>query len=316
VTYNIANGSGKFAQLFANVAAAGGREGLPNPDFAVGVYGDVELVGDPWKVEISADLSQVWEFTRAKFSASAQIGWFNLGSAEVTKLMQDLVKSEKVKIRYVQGSLDQKDPGSQLFEQGKLLFEALNTQLASGEGLFKLEPNPTPPEPPAGGGSVVPWSISVNGAYQSTFFSQSVKWSRELEFVGRTLRRMPSSVVLALTCGPETQQFFFDLGDPDEPCVTTSKIRKMQNRLSAEKAAQDRVVGQAAKDVEENKLDRRTYTGLVNFLQENSITEDVKQSKAASLTDATGRAIGITRFSRRADDYHDLLVDAVRACAR
>jgi len=305
--YNIANGSGRFAQLFANIVAAGGGDGLPNSDFALSINGSAELVGDPWRVEISADLSQVWRFVRETFSASAQIAWFKLGDSSFTRVMQDLVKSEIVTIKYIEGSRDQKDPGNQLFEQGKLLFESMNQQLAAGEGLFKIEPNPAPPPPPSGGGSVLPWSFSVNGAYQASYFNQTIHWSRELEYVGRTSARIPSSIVIAVTCGHETDQFFFDLGDPGEPCVTAGKIARMQERLKLEKAAQDRVVRDASRDVESGELDKETYAEIINYLGRTSLTEDVQQSGGRAHSFGGHQRTLATRYRRFAGEYTELL---------
>jgi len=274
VLYNVANGSGKFAQLFANVVAAGGEVGIANPDFGMNVYGDVELVADPWKVLIKANLKQVWEFVRARFEVSAQIGWFNLGSSSYESVMQDLQKSNIVTIKYIEGSADLKDPGNQLFEQGKLLFEAVNKEISAGEGLFKLEPNPEPPKAPPGGGTVLPWSFSVNGSYQKNFFKQDINWERELEYQGRILRRIPSSIVLAVSCGGAFSKFFFDLSDPSTPCITAAKIAGMQKRLKEEKAAQNAVVKGASKDLNEDRIGPKTYDQVMNYLQKNSLTED------------------------------------------
>jgi len=232
-----------------------------------------------------------------------------LASVRSSNVMQRLVQSNTVTIKYIEGSYSTKDAGNQLFEQGKLLFEAVNTQLATGQGLFKVEPNPTPPEPPKGGGSVLPWTFSVNGAYQSNFFTQSVTWSRELEYVGRTLRRMPCSIVLAVRCGSETEAFFFDVGDPNERCITGAKMKKMQERLKKEKSAQDALVAQAADDVQQQKLDKNVYTGIVNYLGTNSVTEDVKQSNGQSLGIAIGRQKGVTRYLRRSGDYRELVAE-------
>jgi hypothetical protein len=145
VSYSVGNGSGRFAQLFANVVAKGGGEGIANPDFSLIIYGEIEMVADPWVVEIEADLSAVWDYSRAKFGAEARIGWFNF-TTELEDVMQELQKDEKLSIKYIEGSPDLKDPGNQLFEQGKVLFEAINAQISAGDGLFKLEPNPTPPD--------------------------------------------------------------------------------------------------------------------------------------------------------------------------
>lgn len=299
VVYNVANGRGKFAQLFANVVAAGG-EGLPNPDFALSIEGDVDYVADPWKVVIKADLQQVWQFVREQFSVSAQIGWFNLGGASYEKVMQDLQKNQIVTIKYTEGSPDNKNPGVQLFEQGKLLFEAINQQISAGEGLFKLEPNPDPPPPPKGGGSILPWSFSVSGSYQSQYFKQSIHWERELEYSGRALRRSPSSIVLAVSCGPSTKGYFYDLADPSTPCITKEKMTRMQDRLKLEKEKQTVVVKAASKDLNDNKISNKDYDRVMGYLQNNSLSEDVEATSesVSSLRRGRGR---VDRWQRLAE---------------
>ncbi|MDF1607770.1 hypothetical protein PZ897_06235 [Hoeflea sp. YIM 152468] len=281
--YNVSNGAGRFAQLFANVVAQGGSTGVANPDFSLLIYGDVEFIGDPWRVEIEADLDQVWSFVREKFSASAQIGWFNLGGAEYENVMQDLQTNNIVKIKYIEGTVDNKDPGNQLFEQGKLLFEAINAEITAGEGLFKLQPLPEPPNPPAGGGSILPWSVSINGSYQSSFFKQKVHLKRELEYVGRVQRRMPSSLVLAVTCGPETEKYFFDLRSPSFPCITQAKMDAMNDRLKAEQQAQNQVVTAASADLDQGNIENEDFNMVMNYLQNNSLTEDVSQQNSGQI---------------------------------
>ena len=276
VSYSVGNGSGRFAQLFANVVAKGGSEGLANPDFSLIIYGEIEMAGDPWIVDIEADLSQVWEFTRAQFSAEAKIGWFSLTSS-FEDVMQDLQKNDILKIKYIEGSPDLKDPGNQLFEQGKVLFEAINAQISAGDGLFKLEPNPTPPDPPPGGGSVLPWGLTINAAYQKSHFKQEIKLKRRLEYSGRVLRPMPSSLVLAVSCGPQTGQYFYDLMDMENPCINQAKIDGMNDRLALELKAQNKVVEAAAADLDHGKIDNPTFDRVMDYLQNNSLTEDVEQ---------------------------------------
>lgn len=281
VAYSVGNGSGRFAQLFANVVAKGGSVGIANPDFALNIYGQIEMAADPWVVEIEADLRQVWEFTRAKFDAEARIGWFSL-TASFEDVMQEMQKQDIVTIKYIEGSPDLKDPGNQLFEQGKVLFEAINAEVSAGEGLFKLEPNPTPPDPPAGGGSVLPWGVTVNASYQKSFFKQEIKRTRRLEYSGRVLRTMPSSIVLAVSCGSSTEKYFYDLMDMENPCITQSKIDGMNERLAAERKAQNKVVEAAAHDLDKGAIDNPTFDQVMAYLQNNSLTEDIEQSPSTT----------------------------------
>jgi hypothetical protein len=300
VSYLVANGSGRFAQLFANVVAKGGGDGIANPDFSLIIYGEIEMVADPWVVEIEADLSAVWDYSRAKFGAEARIGWFSL-TTELEDVMQELQKDDKLSIKYIEGSPDLKDPGNQLFEQAKVLFEAINAQITAGDGLFKLEPNPTPPDPPAGGGSVLPWGVTINASYQRSHFKQEITLKRRLEYSGRVLRPMPSSIVLAVSCGSETKQHFYDLMDMENPCITQAKIDGTWDRLNEERKAQNKVVEAAAADLDQDKIDNSTFDQVMGYLQNNSLTEDVEQTTS---TTAILSAPGQSRHARSTVFHH------------
>jgi hypothetical protein len=309
VVYNVANGSGKFAQLFANTVAAGGGDGSANPDFALQIYGDAELVGDPWVVEMEADLKQVWNYSRAKFGVEARIGWFDM-TADFEKIMQDLQKDGHLKIRYIEGSLDNKNPGLQLFEQGKVLFEALNQQISEGEGLFKMEPNPAPPSPPPDGegGPVLPWSVSINASYQESVFTQKIHYENRLEYLGRTLRSMPSSIVLAVSCGGDNKRLFFDLTAPNAPCITDAKVKAMQARLRVEKAKQTEVVQDASKALNEKKISLSTYNTVMSYLQNNSLTEDLDTEEGAPLQLGYSRkTMRLKTYRPKRANYRDIL---------
>ena len=306
VAFNVANGAGKFAQLFANSVAAGGGPGVASPNFALNIYADVELVADPWVVEITAKLDQVWEYTRMAFEAKAQIGWFNLDTS-LEKIMQDLQKKEIVTIKYIEGTYDKNSPGLQLFEQGKAIFDELNKQISAGEGLFKIEPNPAPPAPPEGGGPVQPWSIQLNASYQSSFFQQKIEKQIRLEYAGRTLRSTVAGIALAVSCGPATKQFFYDLGDPDEPCITKAKVDLMQARLEAEQKAQNVVVTSASKDLDKGTINPDEYSIVMRYLQQNSLTESPSK-RAQTLFFAPGaRRVEVYSFEYAKRDYQHVL---------
>jgi hypothetical protein len=302
VVFNVASGRGKFAQLFAGVMTAGAGRSLSGPDFGLSVNGDVLFASPSWKVAITADLRRVWEVVRGRFPATAQVAWFTLGTAEFASVMRELLKSETVTVSYLEGRRDTLDPGEQLFAQGRFLFDALNAQIWAGDGLFKLEPDPSPDGPPPGGGSVQPWRFAVSGAYPAQYFSQPLRFERELACEGTALRRVPCSVVLAVPCSHETDRCFYDLCNPDTPAVTPAKMDRLHARLGAEKEKQALVVRAASRNLAENAIGRPDYDRVMGYLQNNSLNEDVESGDAmvASLSGQHRRA-QVQRWSRLAD---------------
>ena len=66
-------------------------------------YGNAELRADKWIAKFEADLSQVWKYTRDKVSASVKLGWINIAGAEYDKIVQELIKTNIVKVTYIEG---------------------------------------------------------------------------------------------------------------------------------------------------------------------------------------------------------------------
>lgn len=302
VAFNVASGRGKFAQLFANVMASGARLPLAGSDFGLSVNGDVLFSAASWKAVVTADLRRVWEAVRGRFPSAAQVAWFTLGAAEFESVMRELLKSETVTVSYLEGRRDTGNPGEQLFAQGRFLFDALNAQIWAGDGLFKLEPDPSPCGPPVGGGSVSPWRFAVSGAYQADYFTQPIRFERELAYEGAALRRVPCSVVLAVPCSHETDRCFYDLCNPDTPAVSPDKLDRLHARLLAEREKQALVVRAASRNLADDAIGHRDYDRVMSYLQSNSLNEDVESGDAmvASLSGQHRRA-HVQRWSRLAD---------------
>ena len=230
-------GTGKG--LFAVFAASHSMEDqLPvNPAFAVNVVGTAEFVGDPWKVEISADLRRVWREVRQRYGGSVRYGWFKLGSAQYSDLVQSLVSSNTIRTRFIEGSMDTEQFGRQILEMGKEILSAINEQANAGDGYFKFEPtgpNANTREAVRGFLGSFGWSCSVNASYSSERFTQDISFNRTIEYTGRVRRDISASMALAVRCTNSTRRYFNDLGQPSEPCVTQEKVDAMNERLERE----------------------------------------------------------------------------------
>jgi hypothetical protein len=262
--------------LFAQVVAAGRPNEFgvrTNPTFGLNIAGDVEFVGDPWTAEIDCDLSQVWKQMRSSASASVGLGWFRIGSASYQSISQDLQKSGACKFNMKEGSLDTAVFGRQVFEMVKRVFEELNAKAIAGEGFFKFEPNPEAPAANAPSPGWSPWSISVNLAYSSAYFSQSIKWQTKVSYTGRFTTRVPAGMALAVSCNSTTRDHFVDLSNTAEACVTQGKVDTFNARMRAEAAAKTEKIAGLNERYILGELTDTQYQKLVDYYNRISLTE-------------------------------------------
>lgn len=280
--FNVSSGNSLFAEL---VGLQGADNASKNPDIGVNFYGTCELRADPWIAELTADLSQVWEYTRSQFSASARIGWLNIGNASFDKITQDLQKKGIVKIKYIQGR-GGKEFGWQLLESTKTLFEAINQQAATGEGLFKFEPNPTPQEPPASkdglGADLLPYSVSINMAVVANTFKQTIQYSNTLEFEGNLPVAFNGNMALALPCNASNQSQFYDLQLKANGCITKAKSDGLHDRMRREDVAKNKKLLGYLKKVEDGEWTPQQYMEMLELLNTVTLTESKKNLDPAS----------------------------------
>ncbi|MBJ3793547.1 hypothetical protein I8J38_34215, partial [Bacillus sp. OA1] len=165
----------------------------------------------------SADLSQVWNYVRKKFSVGVKVGWFRLGKASYEKIMIDMHREQIIKLEFIEGSLDTEQFGRQIFEIGKDLLSSLNVE----NEFFKFEPLPNPANPQDSQDSIYGWGVSMNAGYVDIEIKQSIHWEKEISYTGNFKVDVPSSMALAVSCNDESKQHFDDLGNPQVPCITT-----------------------------------------------------------------------------------------------
>ena len=119
---------------------------------------------------------------------------------------------------------------------------------------------------------------------------------------------MPSSIVLAVGCGGDNKKYFYDLLDPENPCITPAKMKKLQDRLKVEKEAQNLVVKKGSKDLEKGVIDLPVYNKVLDYLQNNSVTEDIDTESGARLQlGASGQQTRLKTYHRKSADYQEIL---------
>jgi hypothetical protein len=294
--YNITSGNSLFAEMAG--AAVTGAESAENPQVGVNISGFADFYGDPWKAKIECDLSKVWEYSRTKIGGGISLGWLNLGT-QIDKITQSLISEGIVKIEYIEGSGGE-EFGRQLLETTKTLFEAINAQVASGEGFFKFEPNPTPKELPTKedplGSKLLPWTASINIGYGSESFTQSVKYENTITYTGKLSVPISASMNLAVPCGSSTEQFFYDLQTKSIGCITPEKSNGLQSRLSAEAKAKNSELLDLYQDVKLGKITTAQYSEMKALLNTLSFTEDYTLSVEQARTRFANMRLAIQRL--------------------
>lgn len=272
--YSISSGNSLFAEMAGSKRIE--SEEKESSDFGINITGFSDFYGDPWKAKISADLSKVWEFVRTEVDANLQLGWLDLGT-KITDISQKMLDKSIVKIEYIEGSGGD-EFGRQLLESTKTLFEAINNQVTLGEGFFKFAPNPEPlppnPKDDSWGASLLPWTASVNIGYENQMFQQEIKFEQEVSFTGKLAIATATSMNLALQCGRNTKEFFFDLQEKEAGCISKQKTDALQKRLLNEAKAKNTELKDLMRDYRSGKITFETYTNLKAILNEICLTDD------------------------------------------
>jgi hypothetical protein len=271
--FNIDSGNSLFAQLIASQRTTG-SEGPDSPVLGMNIKGNLQLYGEPFEARIKADLSQVWEYVRDQVEVDVRFGWVNLGS-DFDSIAQNLQKENIIEVEYIEGRADS-EFGLQLLESTKMVFEAINAQITAGEGMFRFEPNPDPQEPKEKGSwlaDLAPWSVGVNMSFIRNSFKQSITFDETVRFQGIFTLPVHSSVNLGVVCGADTKNMFYDMTLAENGCITTSKIEKLQERISREVQAKEEKIEEYEQRLLDGKIDLKTYEALVAVLNDRMLTE-------------------------------------------
>lgn len=271
--FNIASGNSLFATIVGN---QGSLDQQNSPDIGLNFYGTTELRADKWVARIEADLSQVWSYTRDKIGGGLSLGWFNLTGFDYDKIVQDLTKNNIIKVTFIEGG-GGKEFGFALLESTKTVFEAINAQIASGDGLFKFEPNPVPKEPPPAkdslGADLLPWRVSLNMSFGRQTFSQSIKYEQTVEFEGNVVVPFNGNMSLAQVCNRQTETNFFDLQLGKNGCITPAKSDGLQQRMKRETALKDAKVKEYYAKVEQGIWTPSQLRDMLALLNTTTLSE-------------------------------------------
>jgi hypothetical protein len=270
-----------FAQFVAGQTQ--GEKLTVNSGFGINIVGEAEFEGDPWTVTVEADLSQVWTYVRKRVSAGVSLGWFRISLGEYTKIIEELQRQQIIKITYKEGSGETEKYGRQIFEMGKEIFEAVNRQANAQTGFFKFEPNRAP-ELQSGGGGGWGWSFSVNLAYSSQAIksTQSMRYQNTISYKGRFKKPIPASMSLAVSCNSASAQFFQDLGNVSEPCITQAKIEAFQKRTGEEFDRKQRLLERLEERYALGEISEEQYRRAVDIISNGvSATEALMLVPAA-----------------------------------
>lgn len=274
------------SRLFAQfVGQANSKETgiVPDASFAMNIVGEAEFVGDKWEFDCTADLAQVWHDVRKRASASVGWGWFRLGSVEYQSTVQDLIRDKKIQCNFTEGSLDNEKFGRQILELGKQVLSALND--GTGGEFFKFEPNPQAGDVSSGKpAGWWPWTVSLNAAYSEAHFKQEIKWAERVSYTGRFLWKIPSSVILAVSCNSSTKHMFQELGQ-SEPCITQEKANLLNERVQRETAAKNKRLKQLTDRLTAGEIKPEDYQKIVQIYSTISFDEDLQSLRGTDLGD-------------------------------
>jgi hypothetical protein len=271
--FNIDSGNSLFAQLIAGLN--NNTDEVSAPTVGINVAGKMQVYGEPFEARLRADLKQVWEYVRDKVDVNAKLGWFNL-SSQFDNIAQSLQKENIIQMEFVQGRADSTF-GLQLLESTKKVFEAINTQITSGEGMFRFEPNPTPAEPkdPENSwfASLAPWSVGLNMSFIRNSFKQSIVYDQTVKFQGLYTLPVTSSFNLGVICSSSTKAMFRDLTTGEIGCITPEKLAGLQKRIRTEVAAKEQKIEEYEQKLLNGQITLATYEALVAVLNTRMLTE-------------------------------------------
>lgn len=270
--------AGSLNSGFANVVAGMNLNDYgvtPNPTFALNISGEAEFVGEPWTAEVKCNLSQVWKEVRTGVNASATFGWFKIGEATYNNIAQNLERSGACKFKMSEGSLDTEQYGRQVFETVKKIFEAINEKASGGQGFFRFEPNPQAPavSPGKTRSGLFGLSVSINAGRSSASLEQNISWETSVSYAGRFRHPVYASVVLAVNCNAATGQYFLDLGEASEPCITQTKIDTFLTRAKKERDAKNRKLADLEYRLLNSQITPAVYDKLYKYYTEQTISE-------------------------------------------
>jgi hypothetical protein len=271
--FTIDSGNSLFPQLIAGLNR--NPAGVSSPTIGMNISGKLQLYGEPFEARLRADLKQVWEYVRDQVDVKANLGFFNLTS-HLDRIAQDLQRESIIQMEFIEGRADS-EFGLQLLESTRVVFEAINAQITSGEGMFKFDPNPDPQEPKDPEkdwfASLAPWSVGVNLSFIRNSFKQSITFDQTVKFQGLFTIPVSSSFNLGVICSRTTEHMFHDATLVEDGCITPQKLKDLQGRISKEVAKKEEMIQGYEDRLLRGMIDLKTFETLVAMLNTRMLTE-------------------------------------------
>jgi hypothetical protein len=279
-SYQVGTGSSLFAQFVATQGQ--GNKFIPNPAFGINLIGESEFLGEPWTVEVKANLSQVWSYVRRRVGLGISLGWFRFKLGDYEGIIQGLHRDKIIKLKVIEGSLDNEKYGQYFLEIGKAIFEVMNQQANTEVGFFKFEPSRDMTPTASLANTLWNWDVSLNLAYgeQSLKYSQSVNYKNTISYSGRIKRLIPASMTLAVTCNEASKNLFQDLSNPNEPCITAAKVEEFQKRLIAEVSKKQPLLDRIYNRYILGEISQEQYDRAMKILNGLSFQETIMSASA------------------------------------
>ena len=278
---------------FASFIGAEGDSGeLTTSSFGINIVGKAEFVGDPWIVEVEANLSQVWKYIKKKYSGEGRLGWFKIADVDFQKTIVDMDKESAFSLKFKEGSLENEAHGRQIFDLGKQIFEGLDK---NGD-YFKFEPIPKVDALGATGFFGLGWNVSINGSYLEAEITQTITYKNTINYQGRFKADMPASMSLGINCNAETANHFRDLIEIEEPCITPDKMKKFQARRKKAHEEQESELKDAYNDYKSHKDDYETYMRRVRIIKGQDPLPTFKAVKNSYFHDSTKIFVRVNPF--------------------
>lgn len=251
----VSTGNRLFAQ-FARSQAQDLQWGS-QPSLALILVGQAEFQTQPWEVTIEAELSRVWALLRKRFAAEITAAWVELKADDFDKWIRDLIRDRAIKLSGVSGEVDLERSQWHRFEIGRHLLEALNRQQDSPTNLIRVQPNPS------GSASIWQnWKIWVNLIYGEKAIASSMYQSK-ISVSDRSFYPVPLRLNL-VKCTPQTSEYFQDLGNPIEPCITAKKTEELRKRLKEEIAKQSKMAQMLYARLVSGEISQAQYIQAIN----------------------------------------------------
>ncbi|WP_017655782.1 hypothetical protein [Fortiea contorta] len=208
-----------------------------HPPIGINIVGECEFKPEAFSAEIEADLSKVWSYVRQRVSDKIAWEWLDLKFTEYQKLIQDMLREKVIKLTVKPGNINLQKSNWLALEIGRKIFAAVNNQGISETGYFRFEPNPTTQTySKLEDGTFWLGKTAINLSYgaQAIPSSPAVYYKSDIDYSESLTATIPIALLFNIQCNADSAEFFQDLGNVSESCITDEKIQQLQQRMIPE----------------------------------------------------------------------------------